>query len=81
MKTAISIPDPLFHSAERVARRLHMSRSRFYATAVSRHVHELEKTNVTERLNAVYSKLGGPDSALPTPIVQMQARSLAEERW
>jgi metal-responsive CopG/Arc/MetJ family transcriptional regulator len=35
MKTAVSIPDDLFRLAEAAARRLQVSRSQLYATALS----------------------------------------------
>jgi len=38
MKTAISIPDPLFDAAEDVADRLGVSRSQLYAKALAEYV-------------------------------------------
>ena len=35
MKTAISIPDPVFEAADQLAARIGMSRSELYATAVA----------------------------------------------
>ena len=45
MKTAISLPDPLFRSAERAAHRLRMSRSRFFAAAALYRATGLAKYN------------------------------------
>jgi metal-responsive CopG/Arc/MetJ family transcriptional regulator len=81
MKTAISIPDPLFHNAERVAHRLRMSRSRFFASAVSRYVHEVERNDVTERLNTAYKDADKQSPALPPLIARLQAASIPEEKW
>lgn len=39
MKTAISLPDPLFHAADAKARALHISRSELYRRALERFVH------------------------------------------
>jgi metal-responsive CopG/Arc/MetJ family transcriptional regulator len=80
MKTAISIPDPLFNSAERAARRLHVSRSKLFATAVSHYLGQVEHQDVTERLNNVYGSHGSL-SELPEGIRRMQAMSLAGEKW
>ena len=55
MKTAISLPDPLFRSADGLARRLGMSRSRLFATAVAEFIAKHRADKVTERLNDVYS--------------------------
>ena len=35
MKTAVSLPDELFRQAEAAAKKLRMSRSKLYATALS----------------------------------------------
>jgi len=58
MKTAISIPDPLFEKAERVAKRLKLSRSELYAHAVQELVDRLDDREITRRLNAAYGPEG-----------------------
>jgi metal-responsive CopG/Arc/MetJ family transcriptional regulator len=78
MKTAISIPDQLFQSAEKLARRLSMSRSELYAKAVSEYLHEHKGKGVTEKLNAVY---GNVDSELETDVYSMQFNSLEDGEW
>ena len=55
MKTAISLPDSLFRSADGLARRLGMSRSRLFATAVAEFIAKHRADKVTERLNDVYA--------------------------
>jgi hypothetical protein len=80
MKTAISIPDPLFEEAERIAKRRGMSRSELYSRAVAEYVRGERFLGVRERLDAVYQ--GNPqDSCLDPCIEQAQARSLPKERW
>src|SRR3989304_8990806 len=54
MKTAISIPDPLFDNAERMAKRLGMSRSQFYGKAVDAFIKAQKGKGVKEALDAVY---------------------------
>ena len=78
MKTAISIPDPVFRNAEQLAKRLKVSRSRLYAAAVAEYVKRHRATKVTDKLNAVY---GDSDSALDEAIAAIQIRSLPRERW
>ena len=78
MKTAISIPDPVFQSAEAMARRLGLSRSEFYARAVAAYVSHYDETTLTEQLNAVYAK----ESALPDPALSAaQTSLLVYEEW
>ncbi len=55
MKTAISIPDTVFKSADVLAERLGVSRSELYARAVAEYVAKHQDAKVTERLNAVYA--------------------------
>src|SRR5688572_32160800 len=49
-----SIPDELFDSAETLSKRLGLSRSRLYATALEDFVAKHQAKKVTERLNSVY---------------------------
>ncbi|MCP4604216.1 MAG: ChpI protein [Proteobacteria bacterium] len=76
MKTAISIPDPIFKAAERFARRLGMSRSALYSQAVERYLREHRHYGVTEKLNEVY---GETDSNLDSELVDMQHATLQGE--
>lgn len=54
MKTAISIPDKVYESAEKLARRLGESRSELYTRAVKSYIEKHLDTGVTEKLNEVY---------------------------
>lgn len=80
MKTAISIPDRVFEAAERLARRLGMSRSELYSKAVSRFIDENHALGVRERLDAVYA--AHPESSQSDPLMtRLQIESLPEEDW
>ena len=78
MKTAISIPDDLFDSADELARRMGMSRSRLYAEAVSEYVPKHRDQDVTRRLDEVYGEV---DSGLPEAIRSAQGRSIDRSEW
>lgn len=80
MKTAISIPDPIFESAEKLAKRLGMSRSQFYAEAVDALVERHRYNGVTEQLDAVY-EIDPDTSSLKQDFEVMQFKSLGEEEW
>ena len=54
MKTAISIPDDIFQSAEQLARRLGMSRSELYVQALKSYLQEYHEDGVTDALNTIY---------------------------
>jgi metal-responsive CopG/Arc/MetJ family transcriptional regulator len=57
MKTAISLPDELFEAADELAQKLGVSRSQLYTRALSEYVAQHTESDVTERLNAVYSEV------------------------
>jgi predicted transcriptional regulator len=58
MKTAISIPDPIFREAERLARRLKKSRSQLYAEAMADYLRRHDADAVTDALNRVCAESG-----------------------
>ncbi len=58
MKTAISVPDPVFARVERHARRLGLSRSEFFARAAARWADELEGEGVTAAINEALEAAG-----------------------
>ena len=73
MKTAISVPDALFHEADRFAERRAMSRSELYAKAIEAYLRREEC--ITEQINAVY---GNGDEGLDPLLQELQHRSLRE---
>jgi metal-responsive CopG/Arc/MetJ family transcriptional regulator len=78
MKTAVSLPDDLFKSADSLARKLRMSRSELYATAVAEFVAKHRSGDVTARLDAVYAKT---ESRLDRRLRKAQATSLRANDW
>jgi metal-responsive CopG/Arc/MetJ family transcriptional regulator len=78
VKTAISIPEELFESAEQFARGRGMSRSELYATALRHYLEEHRGKMITARLDKIY---GEERNCLDPDIVNLQARSLPEDDW
>jgi hypothetical protein len=78
MKTAISLPDPLFLAAEKAAKRLSMSRSQMYAKAIQEFVDLHAQTDVTERLDRVY---GEESSRLDPVLGKMQQLTIEDDAW
>jgi len=78
MKTAVSIPDPIFEAAEAMSKRLGLSRSELYTRALQAYVTHHEKPDVTETLNQVYSK---HPSSLDPVMSQLQFACLPHEEW
>ncbi len=78
MKTVISIPDDIFSKAERLARRLKMSRSELYRKALAEYVEQHAQERVIERLDNVYAS---EPSALDEVVRGIQDASLSREAW
>lgn len=76
MKTAVSIPTPLFEAADRRARRLGITRSELYAQALERILADDPEWDITRRLDDVYAVEG---SSLDEGLSQAQRRATAEE--
>ena len=76
MKVAVSIPDPLFAEADRLAKRRKLSRSQLYAEALALLVRREDRGEITRRLNQVYSKI---DSRLDPGLAAAQSEALREE--
>jgi metal-responsive CopG/Arc/MetJ family transcriptional regulator len=78
MKVAVSIPEELFDSAESLGKRLGLSRSRLYATALAEFLAKHQGRKTTERLNQVYAE---EESRLETPFRRRQGQSVTRESW
>jgi metal-responsive CopG/Arc/MetJ family transcriptional regulator len=78
MKVALSIPDELFEAADTLAKRLGVSRSRLYATALADFVAKHRGGKVTEALDRIY---GSEDSRLDARVRRLQRRSLQRNTW
>jgi len=73
MKTAISLADDVFDTAEQLSRRLGISRSRLYAKAVEAFVKSHRSSGVREALDAVY---GAESSKVDPALSRLQRKSV-----
>lgn len=78
MKTAISIPDNVFESAEKLANRLGKSRSQLYTQALSSYLLKHRNDNLTRKLDEIYES---ETSVLDSGLDAMQRESLPKDRW
>ena len=79
MKTAISIPDPIFQAAESLAHRMGISRSQLYVKAIEEYMESHKNQNVTELLNNIYD--AEDSSSLDKEMRSMQSKSIPKEKW
>ena len=62
MKTAVSVPNEVFERAERLAKRLEVSRSELYSRALREYLARHAPDEVTEALNVLCGELDtGPE--------------------
>jgi len=79
MKTAISLPDNLFEAADKMARRLGISRSELYQRAVARFLEQHSGDVVRAALDAVYGK---PENRRLDPLIEAAGEHiLSDEDW
>ncbi|MEO8622135.1 MAG: ribbon-helix-helix domain-containing protein [bacterium] len=78
MKTAISLPDDLFSSADALARRLGVTRSGLIAAALAEFVAKHKAAKISERLNAVYATEEG---SLDPAVSGAQRRAIEQTAW
>jgi predicted transcriptional regulator len=78
MKTAISIPDPIFEAADDLAKQLGMSRSQLYTTAVSQFIEAHQDEAITQALNEIYAEV---EAEVDPVLMQMQLAALPDETW
>lgn len=78
MKTAVSIPRPVFEAADLLAKGLGISRSLLYTRAIERYLSEIQQQDVTARLNEVYAN---EMIDLDPMMAALQAASVLHEPW
>ncbi|TGM35750.1 ChpI protein [Leptospira biflexa] len=82
MKTAISIPDDLFVSAEKTAKKLGIPRSQLFALALEEFIQNHSNESITDSLNKVYTKSTKVTETLASSLsVATLRRSLKNDTW
>jgi hypothetical protein len=76
MKTAISLPDPLFEAAERTATRLKLSRSELYARALEAYLRQDGAAAITSAVDRV---LRGKPRRLDPVLARLQVASVGRD--
>ncbi|OOV42157.1 ChpI protein [Leptospira kirschneri serovar Pomona] len=82
MKTAISIPDELFKTAEKTAKKLGIPRSQLFAKALEEFIQSHSKESVTEKLNKIYNRKSKElKSNIADLSVELLRKSLKNDSW
>jgi metal-responsive CopG/Arc/MetJ family transcriptional regulator len=78
MKTAVSIPDPIFEEAELLARRTNKSRSRLFSDALKEYLARRTPERITEAMDAAIAAIGEDSSAFVNSAAH---RILRRSEW
>lgn len=78
VKTAISLPEPLFVALEAMAAEAHQSRSAFIADAIAAYLRKIEDDQFVARMNAAVDALSKPESAEESRWMESAARATFE---
>ncbi len=82
MKTAISIPDDIFLSAEKTAKKLGISRSQLFTKAIEEYIQNHSQEKITDKLNKIYTKRSVPsDNKISNISVNLLRESLKDDSW
>ncbi|WP_062314542.1 ribbon-helix-helix protein, CopG family [Demequina rhizosphaerae] len=77
MKTAISLPDPVFEAVTTRAAALGMSRSEFLSVAAQRYLRELDEVALTGRIDSVLERIASAEDE-STALALDAGRTLLE---
>ena len=78
MKTAVSIPDPVFKKADRLAKKLRISRSSLYSRAIAEYLRRHDDDEVTAAINRCCAT---EDTSLPADMTENARRMLKKVEW
>jgi metal-responsive CopG/Arc/MetJ family transcriptional regulator len=75
MKITVSLPNSIFHSAERLAARLGLSRSELYRRAIEILLLRYDQSTITSQLDAVHS-VDGNQPGLDPKLAVLQSQAI-----
>ncbi len=79
MKTAVSVPEDVFHQAEKLARSAGRSRSEVYTAALREYVARHSPDEVTQAIDRVVDIVG--DEAADPFLTRASSRVLIRAEW
>ena len=81
VRTAISIPEPLFEQVKELAEKSKISRSRLFVLAVEDFIRRHENRRLLEALNAAYDDAPDPEEQTLRQNMRSQHRQMVEGQW
>jgi metal-responsive CopG/Arc/MetJ family transcriptional regulator len=82
VKTAISLDEELFNKVDKLAHKLHVSRSRVFTLAVQDYLHKQENKSLLAQLNEAYSDQPSDEERKISKSAKVKHRKIVEqEPW
>ena len=81
MKTAISIPDKIFKSADNIAHKMGISRSELYTKAIEEYIKDLSAEQITEKLNEIYNDDQNNENMSNLMKIQLKSLKISKDNW
>lgn len=82
VKTAISLDEELFNRVDKLAHKLHVSRSRVFTIAVQDYLHKQENKSLLAQLNEAYSDRPSDEERKVSKSMNAKHRKIREhEPW
>ncbi|HPY89050.1 MAG TPA: hypothetical protein PLG34_13840, partial [Spirochaetota bacterium] len=81
IKTAISIPDKIFETADYIAKKQGISRSELYSKALEEYIKEMNNEQITEKLNGIYYDINNQENINNLKRIQIKSLKLDDEEW
>jgi len=78
VKVAVSIPDPIFEAADKLAKKRDIPRSQIFAEALAAYLELRNSESVTALLNKIYSQ---HSSVVDEGLTKAQFDSISHEAW
>ncbi len=80
VKAAVSIPEPVFKEAEKLARRMKVSRSRLYSMALASFIEDLRNQSLLEQADSAFdAPPSSRDDDYLSRMKQYRRRTFKEE--
>ena len=81
IKTAISIQEPLFEQAEKMAHKMRVSRSRLFVLALEDYISRQQNRELLAQINAAYAERPDPAEKTLNRKMRRVHRRMVEDEW
>ncbi len=81
VKTAISLDEKLFNRVNKLAKKMHVSRSRLFTLAVDEYLRKQENEYLLAQLNKAYADTDDEEIKISKSMKSKQSKILESEPW